>query len=456
MSQSKVKKMIVILGIITLFIIILMVGLTLFQKEEERQETKEILDKGNITPTTYEKKIVTDHAVFFTVADCIQKYLNSISLDVETITSTPVAGSKMRSAATIYAENQGITDEKSKRQAIYNFLDTSYKEAQQITIDNILDKIEVKEAVEFTPLKMYEKMGETITQYAVYGKIQPVNEGEEEREVYYLVKVDKKSKAFAIIPVAHDQYDEVEEIPLKQEETSIQTNQNNVYSYRIMPENEIAQKYFTYYKKLMQTNSKEAYDLLDEEYRNKRFGNLEEFEAYLTNSKEERKEYVAKEYKLNQQDGVSEYICQDQYCHYYIFEVTAVMQFSVKLDNYTIETEEIKQEYQMAEDKRKVEMNVDKWILMLNYRDYKSAYEVLDETFREKYFKTVDAFETYMRKTFPIYYGLNLSTFSKQSGVYIQKILLTDIRAKKDMVLPETIIMKLTEDGFKMSFRIID
>ncbi len=455
MKQLKIQKMIIVVSIFIVLIIILILAMTLFQKEEEMQEEKEILDGGNFTPTSYEKQIVTDHSTFFSVAECVQKYLDGLSLNIDEISSTPVPGTKMRSATTIYAENQDITDEASKKEVIYNFLATSYIEQNHITKNNVLDKIEEKEQVELIPLKMYELLGNYKSQYALYGKIKPTNNEQEVIEVYFIINVDKTNNAFNIIPVDREKYEDVNDIPLGEKDESIEQNKNNVFSYRIMQENEIAQKYFTYYKKLMQEDPETAYNLLDEEYKNKRFGSLEEFKTYVEKNKEEIKGYLAKEYEAKEITEGTEYICKDQYQHYYTYDVTAVMQFTVKLDNYTVESEEIKQKYEGANEKRKVQMNADKWILMLNNKDYKAAYEVLDESFREQYFGTVEKFEEYMRGRFPEYYGLTFSDFSEEAGVYVQKILLTDIRAKQDFVLPETIIMKLTDDGFKMSFRIL-
>lgn len=426
----------------------------LFQKEEEIQEQKQILDQGNREPTSYEKEILTDHSTFFSVAECVQTYRNSLSLNVDEISSKPVPGSNMRSAATIYAENQDITDEKSKKEAIYNLLNPNYIEQNQITKNNLFDKIEDTSEVEFIPLKMYELLGNYQDQYAVYGKTQEIG-SQEQKEVYFIVNVDRKNDTFNVTPIDSNQYEDAKDIPLEGQDEPIEKNKNNLYSYRIMQENEIIQKYFSYYKRFMQEDPEAAYELLDEEYRNKRFGSIEAFQNYIEKNQDEIKTYLAKEYKAKEIEDGTQYICMDQYQHYYLFNVTAVMQFSVQLDNYTIESDEVQQKYQTATEQRKVEMNVDKWILMLNYRDYHNAFEVLDETFRNQYFETEEKFENYMKRRFPDYYGLNLSDFSEEAGVYIQKILLTDVRAKKDIVLPETIIMKLTDDGFKMSFRVL-
>lgn len=451
---SKLKRIIIIVSIILVLIIIVMVAISLFQKEAEWQEEKKILDQGNTPPSSFEKEIVTDHSTFFSVGDAIQKYLNSISFNLEEIASEPVRGSKKLNAATLYAQDQGITDGDSKKEAIYNFLDPEYIAKNGISVSNVLDKVYNNGKVEFIPLKMYELLGNNKTQYAVYGIMQNIN-GEEQKEAYFVVSVDKRNISFCITPIDFEKYQDVDEIPLDGKDENIELNKNNYFSFSIMEENDIAQKYFTYYKSMMLENPETAYEMLEEEYRNKRFGSLDEFKNYVTKNAEEIESYLAKEYEVNVLEDATEYVCQDQYKHSYIFKVSAVMQFQVKLDTYTIETEETKQKYQMANERRKVEMNVDKWIQMLNHRDYKAAYQVLDESFKSKHFQDLNRFEEYMRSRFPLYYGITLSDFSNEAGVYIQKILMTDITAKMKAPLHENIIMKLTDEGFVMSFRIL-
>lgn len=445
---NKLKKLILIVSIIVVIIVIIMLSMTLSEKQEEIKEEKQILDQGNFIPDSYEKKIVTDHSTFFSISNCVQKYLNSISLKIENINNKTLPGSNRRSASAIYAENQDITDEKSKKQAIYNFLNPEYIKQNNITQDNILDKVESYGESEIVPLKMYELIGKSQSQYILYGKIN-------KEDVYFIIDINKKENAFYITPIDKQKYKKIEDIQMQVPKEEIKQNKNNIYSYRIMQKNEVAQKYFTYYKTLMLEDSESAYNLLDVNYRNKRYGSLEEFQKYIEKNTEELESYISQQYEVNEKDTSTEYVCQDQYQHSYIFDVSAVMQFTVKLDNYTVETEEQKKSYQLAEERRKVEINIDKWILMINNRDYKAAYEVLDENFRNQYFKDVDEFENYMRSIFKKYYGLRFSDFSQEANVYVQKILLTDVRAIDSSVIPETIIMKLTDEGFVMSFRML-
>ena len=239
---SKLKRIIIIISIILVLIIIIMLAISLFQKEAEWQEEKKILDQGNTPPSSFEKEIVTDHSTFFSVGDAVQKYLNSISFNLEEISSEPVRGSKKLNAATLYAQDQGITDGDSKKEAIYNFLNPEYIAKNDISVSNVLDKVHNNGKVKFIPLKMYELLGNNKTQYAVYGIMQNIN-GEEQEEAYFVVSVDKRNTSFCITPVNFEEYQDVNEIPLEGKDENIELNKNNYFSFSIMEENEIAQKY---------------------------------------------------------------------------------------------------------------------------------------------------------------------------------------------------------------------
>ncbi len=454
-NMIKLKKMIIISAIIVILIIIIMLLLVLNVKNTEIREEEEILDKGNITPDiSYEKVAVTNHSMFFSVEGAIQNYLNAIALDTKKITAIPVEGSSMRNAETIYAENHNITNEESKNEVIYNFLEENYILQNNITKENILQKIENEGDVKFQALQMLQVEGKNIVQFAVYGR--EIKEQTKFKEVYFVVNVDNKNNTFCIKPIEKTQYGTIEEIPLDAKDESIKNKQSNYFNFQTLQNMDITQKYFTYYKNLMLIDTAKAYELLDEEYRNKRFGSMEEFQKYIDSNRKDIETYVAKEYSTKNIDDNVEYICMDKYQHQYLFNVSSVMNFTVKLDTYTIEDEEVREKYEKAKDNKKVQMNVDKWIMMLNNRDYKAAYDALDETFRNDNFQSVDKFEQYMRSAFPLYYGLNFSDINEESGLFIQDILLTDITSNEKIVIPETIIMKLTDDGFRMSFRILN
>ena len=459
LNINKIKLIIIITIIIIVITIILLIVFNLLKGNGYIPAEGEIIDEEEVgTPPidSEEKRKIDSASTFFSVEDAIQKYLSSISINTDEISSTPIRGSNMRSAATLYAENNGITDEQSKKQAIYNFLSKKYIESNNITVDNVLEKVPNNEKVDFRALDMLRVLNYEKEQYAVYGIETNISDGTE-KEVYFVVDVDKNTDngIFAITPIEDNQYEKLEDIPLNINEVSIEKNNNNNFSYNAITDRELTQKYFSYYKSLMLNNPEKAYEMLDEEYRNKRFGSVDEFKSYINKNKEDIEDYVAKEYGVNRLTDGTEYVCQDQYEHSFTFKETSIMQFTAKLDNYTIESDETKQKYQNASEQKKVAMNIDKWITMLNSKDYKSAFEVLDETFRNQYFQNVDEFEEYMKSTFPTYMGVELMEYSKESGVSIQRVIIYDASGEENWSKSETIIMQLTDDGFKMSFRIL-
>lgn len=454
-NTNKLKRIMIIVGILIVLIVIVILVIKLNAKQEEIDKEIEILEKGNIAPTiSYKKEKVKEHSRFFSVENAIQSYLSAISLDTTQIGPKPIRGSSMRTAEAIYAEDHGIKGEKDKNKVVFNYLDETYKNENNITEENVMEKIANNGKLKFEALEMYEVIGKNIMQFSVYGK-ETQEETQKFRYVYFVVNVDNKNNTFSVKPIESGKYKCLEEVPLNSEDKSIENKETNYYNFNSLQNMDIAQKYFTYYKKMMLQDSAKAYEMLNEEYRNKRFGSIEEFQKYIENNKEDIKTYTAKEFAVNNYEKTTEYICMDKYKNQYLFNVSSVMDFDVKLDTYTIEDEEVKERYKTAKDEDKVKMNIDKWILMLNNRDYKAAYEVLDEEFRNEYFQNVDKFEKYMRTTFPLRYGLTFTDFKQEAGVFIQDILLTDIVSNDKSITQETIIMKLTEDGFKMSFRIL-
>ena len=123
------------------------------------------------------------------------------------------------------------------------------------------------------------------------------------------------------------------------------------------------------------------------------------------------------------------------------------------LDTYTLPNEKFTNTYHDSEDQMKVMMNVDKWIQMINNRDYRTAYQFLEENFRKDRFGTVEKFEEYMRTYLPDHYRIDFGTFSDQGQIYIQDISLSDMTGKDLETKQKSIIMKLEEDThFVMSF----
>ena len=192
---------------------------------------------------------------------------------------------------------------------------------------------------------------------------------------------------------------------------------------------------------------------MGKEYREKRFGEVSSYIKYLKDNQEALRTLQLTQYLVNGYDEYTEYVCKDKYENLYIFKETALMEFTMQLDTYTIPTEQFKTTYRTANQQKKVMMNIDKWVQMLNNRDYTSAYKVLNETFRNNNFGSEEKFVAYMKEKYPLHYKIEFSSFSEEGSACVQSIKLKEIGSENAEGKALDIIMKLKEDtDFEMSF----
>ena len=140
----------------------------------------------------------------------------------------------------------------------------------------------------------------------------------------------------------------------------------------------------------------------------------------------------------------------------YIFRETSIMQYSLLFDTYTIPTDKFMEQYNNSSNENKVKLNIDKWVKMLNNRDYENAFNCLDETFRVNTFNNSEAeFEQYMREKYPGHYEALYGEVTERNGIYGQSIVLKDITGEDTTEYHLDIVMQLGEDlEFVMSFTV--
>ena len=98
---------------------------------------------------------------------------------------------------------------------------------------------------------------------------------------------------------------------------------------------DMARIYLNDFVHTMFYETKYAYSLLDDEYKNKKFGSYENFENYV-NSLEFSSYNLLKYYK-KQKKEYTIFGVYDKNNNIFIFKTKGVMQYSVYLDDYTVE-----------------------------------------------------------------------------------------------------------------------
>ena len=233
----------------------------------------------------------------------------------------------------------------------------------------------------------------------------------------------------------------------------IQKNEYNTIQYTNMSNSEVAERYLRSYIQKARYSPEEAYNTLDEVYRNTRFGSLENFKKYLEEKAEELEsldplsvkdasefatvdEYTKYVNSLKKTgltkfdkytDGDIEYlVCLDTYGNYYIFKISHVMDYKLMLDSYTLNTPRFLEEYQKSNEQEKVELTINKVFEALNNKDFKYIYGKLDEDFKNANFSNYSDFVQKMQNNFFERNTVEFDEYDETDGVHEYTLIITD------------------------------
>ncbi len=357
---------------------------------------------------------------FYNVRNCIQSYIN-------------------------YIKDENF-------EAIIRVLDDNYSNQNNIKIEILEQSFQDSNKTNFivNSMKKIEKSLD-INVYYVDGYLSN-DDCSDLENANFTVLIDNEKDLFSIIP------ENFEENNSFKYNTNLKVDNIDYYNkiiYQNFSSGDIVKEYFNLYRNLAVNNTEVAFSLLNSEYKEKRFNNsIDNYKKFLDEI-DIKNSYLSK-FAYNIEEDYNEYVSIDKNGLYYIFRETSPMNFSLLLDTYTIETEKFLTTYQTSNDKEKVMMNVDKFILMLNNRDYTSAYKLLDDTFKNNNFSSEENFELYMKNRLPSYYEIEYGSFEEKGGnIFVQKIQLKSIVDENLDVLNFSVIMKLQENtDFVMSFEV--
>lgn len=449
--MSKIKKWInsIVIVIIILIILILV--------SKFLNNNKFVIYEDNPTDglrfDNFEKKIelVKNRNDFYIVKNILERfYLNYYSLYDE-------GEFKFESEEDIKANMNYLKKENIK--TVHEMLDDEFLNYYNITEDNLINKIKKISKVKVQITDMYFVQNDSNTYaYFVRGKL--LDKSEMKAEGFYnIIKVDMLNQTFSILldDYANEKYKDIkidEKVDINIPE-KIEKNNNNSFKYKNISDEEYIIDLFENFKDNLIYNKEEAFNSLNKEYASKRFENALNFEKFVKVNFKELFVLKVEKYQKNIKKDYKEYVCMDQNNNLYIFNETSPMNCEVFMDEYTVNDIKFTEKYDSSKKEIKVKLNVDKWIKMLNNRDYRNAYKVLNKTFRENKFENEDRFEEVMRKALPLHYKAMYEEFNDENGTYVQKIVLKDIEGKSDKEIKLSIIMELKDNyEFEMSFSV--
>ena len=449
--MKNLKKWIIILTILVIVIIAILIFILFFTKSSAKilyGVDEEGSDISYDVDTTL--KEVTNRNNYYIVKNAVNKFytyyysMNTLEGDVYIMDED--AEESIKEIQLEYA------------QVIYDMLDNDYKEYAGITTSSdIISKLNPINEVAININKMYVSQRTVDTSiYIVEGTVrEKITSNISNFKM--MIEVDALNRVFSIF--LQDYIDEkyptisIGEEFNASENVNIEKNSNNVYDYQNITDETYCVDLISKYKEEILYNTELAYEHLDNEYKTKKFTNLEEFQNYAKNNVRKNVLLELNQYqKITSNDGYTLYVCLDQNGKYYIFKENAVMDYGIILDTYTIDLPEFVEQYNSSTDEKKVQFNIQKFFDAINDGDYAYTYNKLDQTYRNNNFPTQVDFENYMKTTFYAYNKLGYTSYEKNGDLYIYKMVITN-REESTQTIEKQFVVKLLEGtDFVMSF----
>lgn len=433
--MKNLKKIIIIVGIIIIILILTVVILNIL--ESNNIITPKIEEDEGYTPNEINviQRVYSTND-YFAVKRSIENFLNYMSKDF------------------LMGENAN----EDYKEMVYEVLSDNYVNNNGLTKENISEKIPYASYQFIINDMFFIKSDNDNNIYIVLGKY--VNLSNAETNDYgFIVTTNVKNEVFSI-----SLYDEIERLNLQNvkegdridiQQENIERNEYNTFLTEYMYDDEIAEEYFLSYKQNALFNPEHLYSILDEEYKNEKFKTEEDFIEFIEENRTDIMGRFVSQYKKETIDSKNIYTCVDNYGNYYIFSENEIMNYSVTLDMYTLNTEKFITEYEESSEEEKVALNIERIVQAMNVHDYKYIYDKLDETFRNNNWGSEEAFEQYMREKFPLHYDVEYTTYSNEGSTYVQQINLTDITGETEGRISLNIIMQLKDNyEFVMSFSV--
>ena len=251
-------------------------------------------------------------------------------------------------------------------------LGNEYIQEFQITQDNLKQKLsqDMSEEILLKDIYILEN-SLSINSYYIYGE--KLQQGKM-NEFSMLISIDSKNETFAIYledyMKAHNlNYKENQNVDIKIE--SIEDKSYNKTTYKAITDNQVAQEYYSNYKKMLNYNTNLLYARLDKEYQIKKFQDIEDFNNYIKTNKQTLQDRNITQYNKVNRGNYIQYICLDQTGRMIAFNANSLTDYSIILDTYTIDLPEFTTKYAAATDEDKVLMNIQKVFEAINDADYK-------------------------------------------------------------------------------------
>ena len=385
-----------------------------------------------------------DYQSYFDIKTCMQKYVDNINIKNSKYYLYDRTNHKLI-----------VTDENEIKQNIYDLLSDKYIDEKKITIQNLYDNIEtIEKSAMYLPIEAGLIKDGDIKSFAVQGLVQSTEDYSVISKLFSIVNINVAEGKFSIEPL-YGNYTSINDITVKNLEEKITANNGNKFTMKYLTAESYPAEYINIYKSLALGAPERLYSLLDEEYKNARFENFEEFKSYIEKNKTKIQGTRLDKYKIDVEEENVRYICLDQNGNYYIIDQKEILQdYKISLDTYTIDLPEFIKKYESSPNNLKVALNIEKLVEATKMGDYKYVYNKMNKTFRENNFSTINNFGKFIETKFDAREDtIEYKKYEEVTGVHIYEIVVTD--KSENRKINAKVVMNLKENrDFEFSFSV--
>ncbi len=344
------------------------------------------------------------------------------------------------------------------QQKLFNLLDDEYIQQENVNNSNLKNIFS-----NYTKFEMYideilkTQLSNTVSAYYINGKIRNITDSQINK-YNIILKIDFGNNTFSVYPyeyIKNNQMQQLSEnsvinIAIVKEITDKVDNkykdQTNKYKTITIP-------YFEKMKTDLLYDQEYIYNLLDDEYKEKKFGNIDGFKNYIELNKETFLNMEIQKYARYYYDGYTQYVALDNFGNYYIFNETSTMNYKILLDTYTINQPEFIEKYDSASDVEKAGYNIDKFITAINTKDYNYAYNHLAQSFKQNNFTTLESFINYVQNNFYSKNNYEIKNGTKEGDYYVYTVNITDAEQDTSKLVQKNFIVNIKDNReFELSF----
>lgn len=280
-----------------------------------------------------------------------------------------------------------------------------------------------------------------------------------ETKTYFLINVDYISDTFNIRKINEQEFKDAKNDKVNNKYRKsiriIKTDRNTIKT-EPFPTEIIMNNYYTTYINMAINKPEIAFNMLDEEYKLKKFNNdISKYMEYIKSNQTEIENYTITNVEGSKKENYTEYKVKDAYNTSYIIKEYYYTNFKISLNDNSIESTEQIDQYNKLSNKEKATYNIEKVFSKINEKEYKQIYNFLDETFKNNNFKELQQFETYINQNFFENNVLGKISIQEQGKNYIVTVPYKESNSTAAEKRKKTFIIRLLEGtDFTMSFEI--